>query len=335
MTNRQILLVSRPQGIPEPENFRLVETLLGDPAEGQFLVRTHYLSVDPYMRGRISDRKSYADPVALGALMVGGTVGTVVASRHDRYREGDVVVGDWGWQEYALTDGAGVYRFDTSLAPMSTAVGVMGMPGLTAYAGLLEIGKPNEGETVFVTGAAGAVGSLVGQIAKLKGCYVAGSAGSPSKVEHLTKELGFDAAFNYKDSQDYAAAIAEACPQGIDVFYDNVGGPVSDAAFTHINLHARVVICGQIDQYNAEQPPQGPRLLWNLIVKRARVEGFLVFDHGHLYRQAQRDISGWIKEGKIKYRETIVDGLENAPAAFIGLFHGENLGKQLVRLAND
>ena len=234
--NRQIVLAARPEGLPKPSDFRLVETPIPELAEGQFLVKTNYLSVDPYMRGRISEAKSYAEPVQIGEVMVGGTVGTVVESRHPGYRPGEVVVGYWGWQEYAVSDGQGVERFDTSLAPMSTALGVLGMPGMTAYFGLLEIGKPKPGETVFVSGAAGAVGSLVGQIAKIKGCRVVGSAGSQQKVDYLIGELGFDAAFNYKDVKDYAAKLQEVCPKGIDVYFDNVGGPLTDAVFTQINV---------------------------------------------------------------------------------------------------
>ena len=256
--NRQIVLAARPEGLPKPSDFRLVEAPVPELAEGQFLVKTNYLSVDPYMRGRISEAKSYAEPVQIGEVMVGGTVGTVVESRHPGYRPGEVVVGYWGWQEYAVSDGQGIERFDTSLAPMSTALGVLGMPGMTAYFGLLEIGKPKPGETVFVSGAAGAVGSLVGQIAKIKGCRVVGSAGSQPKVDYLTGELGFDAAFNYKEVKDYAAKLQEVCPNGIDVYFDNVGGPLTDAVFTQINVGARIVVCGQIDQYNATRPPRGP-----------------------------------------------------------------------------
>lgn len=333
MKNRQIVLAARPQGLPQESDFRLVESDAPTPAESQFLVKTHYLSVDPYMRGRMSEGESYAEPVGLGEVMVGGAVGTVVESRHPRFQPGEVVVGYWGWQEYARSDGEGVYPFDTSLAPMSTALGVLGMPGMTAYFGLLEIGQPQAGETVFVSGAAGAVGSLVGQIAKIQGCRAVGSAGSRAKVDHLVKELGFDAAFNYKETDDYAAKLQEVCPRGIDVYYDNVGGPMTDAVFTRINTRARIVVCGQIDQYNAEKPPQGPRILWHLIVKRARAEGFLIFDFAERFPAAQQQMAQWLNSGKIQYRETVVDGLENAPRAFIGLFHGENLGKQLVRVA--
>ena len=331
--NRQIILAARPEGLPKPSDFRLVETPVPELTDGQFLVKTNFLSVDPYMRGRISEAKSYAGPVQIGQVMVGGTVGTVAESRHPGYRPGEVVVGYWGWQEYAVSDGQGIERFDTSLAPMSTALGVLGMPGMTAYFGLLEIGKPKPGETVFVSGAAGAVGSLVGQIAKIKGCRVVGSAGSRQKVDYLIGELGFDAAFNYKDVIDYTDKLQEVCPNGIDVYFDNVGGPLTDAVFTQINVGARIVVCGQIDQYNATRPPIGPRLFWHLIVKQARAEGFLVFQFANRFREGQQQVAHWIKEGKVKYQETIVNGLEYAPAAFIGLFHGENAGKQLVRVS--
>jgi NADPH-dependent curcumin reductase CurA len=332
-TNRQIVLAARPKGLPKESDFRLVETPMPSPGDGQFLVKIQFLSVDPYMRGRMTDAKSYAEPAALDEVMVGGAVGTIVESRHPKYRQGEVAVGYFGWQEYAVSDGRGTQRFDTSLAPMSAALGVLGMTGMTAYFGLLEIGQPKEGETVFVSGAAGAVGSLVGQIAKLKGCRVVGSAGSDQKIAWLQNELGFDAAFNYKAVDDYVTTLDEVCPRGIDMYFDNVGGPLTDAVFRRINDHARIVVCGQIEQYNATRPPRGPRLLWHLIVKQARAEGFLIFSYFSRFPEGQQKMAQWIKEGKIKYHETTVDGLENAPKAFIGLFHGENLGKQLVRVA--
>ena len=329
--NRQIILASRPEELPRESDFRIVENEASRPSEGQVLVKTHYLSVDPYMRGRMRDLESYAEPIAIGDVMVGASVGTVMESRDDRYNEGDVVVGYWGWQDYAVTEAKEVHLFDTSIAPMSTSLGVLGMPGLTAYFGLLDIGRPNPGETVFVSAAAGAVGSLVGQIAKLKGCHVVGSAGTQAKIDYLLNDLQFDSAFNYKRYAEYDEVLKEVCPNGVDVYFDNVGGPVTDAVFNRINLKARVVICGQIDQYNDRGPSQGPRLFWHLIVKRARVEGFLILDYAEQYREAQRQIAQWLVEGKVQYRETIVDGLENTPKAFIGLFHGDNLGKQLVR----
>lgn len=333
--NHQIILSARPEGLPKETDFKLIEAPVPELGESQFLVKNRYLSVDPYMRGRISGIKSYAEPVAIGDVMVGGAVGQVIDSKHPDYKQGDVVVGYFGWQEYAVSDGTEVQQFDMSLAPMSTALGVLGMPGMTAYFGLLEIGQPKSGETVFISGAAGAVGSLVGQIAEIQGCRVVGSAGSDEKVNWLVEDLGFDAAFNYKETGDYVAKLQEVCPDGIDVYFDNVGGKLTDAVFIHINEKARVGVCGQIDQYNATRPPRGPRFLWHLIVKRARVEGFLVFDFAERFPEGQQQMGEWIKAGKIKYRETIVDGLENAPKAFIGLFSGENTGKQLVRVAED
>jgi NADPH-dependent curcumin reductase CurA len=330
--NRQIVLASRPQGMPKDSNFSVVESPLGSPGDGQFVVQTTYLSVDPYMRGRMTEAKSYVPPIPVGGVVEGGAVGKVIESKNETFREGDTVLGNWGWQEYALLDGHYVEKVDTSLGPVTTALGVLGMPGMTAYFGLLDVGKPKAGETVFVSGAAGAVGSLVGQIAKIQGCRVAGSAGSDEKVEYLLNEAGFDAAFNYRGA-DLGAKLDEACPQGVDVYFDNVGGPMTDAVFTRINLHARIVVCGQIDQYNSPTAPQGPRLLGYLILKRARAEGFLVFEYAQRYAEGRRQIAEWLRDGKLTYRETIVDGLENTPKAFIGLFEGENTGKMLVRVA--
>lgn len=333
LTNRQIVLAARPQGMPRESDFQTVEQAVVSPQDNQFLVRTNYISVDPYMRGRMTERKSYVAPIPVGGVVEGGAVGTVVESQHAGFTPGDVVLGNWGWQEYALSDGRGVERVDTSLAPISTALGVLGMPGMTAYFGLLDVGQPKTGETVFVSGAAGAVGSLVGQIAKIQGCRVAGSAGSDDKVDYLRKELKFDAAFNYRSTDNLPAALDEACPDGIDVYFDNVGGPLTDAVFTRINIHARIVVCGQIGDYNSPDAPQGPRLLWHLIVKRARAEGFLVFEYADRYGEARRQLAQWLKEGRISYRETVVDRLDNTPKAFIGLFTGENTGKMLVRVA--
>jgi NADPH-dependent curcumin reductase CurA len=241
----------------------------------------------------------------------------------------------WGWREYAVSDGRGVERVDPSVAPISTALGVLGMPGRTAYFGMLDVGRIRPGESVFVSGAAGAVGSVAAQIAKIGGCRVAGSAGSAEKVKYLEQEVGVNSAFNYRDFNDLALALKEACPDGIDVYFDNVGGPLSDAVFRHLNMRARVVICGQIDMYNATEVPMGPRVLFHLTIKRARAEGFLVFDYAHRYGEARKRMAQWIREGKITYRETITDGIENVPKAFIGLFTGENIGKQLVRVTDD
>jgi len=331
--NRQILLAARPKGLPAETDFTLVEREAPTPGEGEFLVRTQFVSVDPYLRGLIAEYGSYAKPVGIGEIMPAGAVGSIVQSRHPEYRDGDAVLGHWGWQDYAVSNGEGIERVDTALAPISTALGVLGMPGLTAYFGMLEIGQPKAGESVFVSGAAGAVGSLAGQIARIKGCRVAGSAGSPEKVEYVRRELGFDAAFNYKGEADLTARLREACPSGIDVYFDNVGGPLTDAVFTLINERARIVVSGQIEQYNATRPPRGPRLLWHLIIKRARAEGFLVYQFQDRFAEARTQIAQWLMEGKVTYRETITDGLENTPKAFIGLFQGQNIGKQLVRVS--
>lgn len=330
--NRQFLLAARPVGLPKDSDFNLVETPVPMPGENQFLVRAHYLSVDPYMRGRMNDVKSYAKPVQIGEVMTGGVVGEIVASNHPDYKIGDFAVGQFGWQEYAISDGGGVRKVNPNLAPISTSLGVLGMPGLTAYFGLLDICDPKPGETVLVSGAAGAVGTLVGQIAKIKGCHTVGIAGTDDKVGYLVDELGFDAAFNYKTVTDYFAKLRELCPNGIDSYFDNVGGTISDAAIRLLNVHARVSICGQISQYNLEKPEMGPRLLGLLIVTRSKVQGFLVSDYWSRFDEGLREMAGWISEGKLKYQENIVEGFENMPKAFIGMLQGDNTGKQLVRV---
>lgn len=331
--NKQILLAARPVGFPKPSDFKLVESPVPTPGPNQFLVRSLYLSVEPYMRSRINPGgKSYARSVEVGEVMIGGVVGEVVESNHARFAQGDIVEGLFGWQEYALSDGTGVRKVDPSLAPISTALGVLGMPGLSAYFGLLEIGKPQPGDTVVISGAAGAVGSIAGQIAKIQGCRVVGIAGSDEKVRHLVEDLGFDAAFNYKTVPNYFRKLLSLCPSGIDVYFDNVGGEITDAVIRLINVRARLVICGQISQYNLEKPEMGPRWLWALIVKQARAEGFLVFQFADRYDEALRQMAQWLREGKLKYRETIVEGIENAPRAFIGMLKGENIGKQLVKI---
>jgi len=331
--NKQIMLAARPVGFPKESDFKLVESPVPTPGEGQFLVRSLYLSVDPYMRGRMSGKKSYAAPVEIGQVMIGGAVGQVVESRHPQFAAGEIAVGMFGWQHYAVSDGAGVRKVDPSIAPISTALGVLGMPGLTAYFGLLEIGRPQAGETVVVSGAAGAVGSIVGQIAKIKGCHVVGIAGTDEKVRYVVEDLGFDTAFNYKTTPNYYRKLLQLCPNGIDVYFDNVGGEITDAVVRLINVRARLVICGQISQYNLERPEMGPRWLWTLITKQAKVEGFLVFQFADRNQEALKQMAEWMKEGKLKYHESIVEGIENAPRAFIGMLRGENIGKQLVKLA--
>ena len=333
--NKQITLVARPSGMPKLSDFKIVESPVPAPGAGEIMVRMLYVSVDPYMRGRMNDAKSYAPPVRIGEVMGAGAVGKVIASQNPQFEAGSVVEGFFGWQEFAISNGAGVRKIDPMLAPVSTALGVLGMPGLTAYFGLLDIGKPRAGETVVVSGAAGAVGSLAGQIARLKGCRVVGIAGSDQKVAWLRDELGFDAAFNYKTAADYAAKLAELCPKGVDVYFDNVGGAITDAVFWHLNTGARIAVCGQIAQYNAAKPETGPRLLGHLIVKQARAEGFLVFQFASRYGEGLKQMAEWLKTGKLKYREQFVDGIENAPQAFIGMLKGENTGKQLVRVADE
>jgi NADPH-dependent curcumin reductase CurA len=281
----------------------------------------------------MSDAPSYAKPVQIGEVMIGEIVGKVIESHHPEFKEGEIIAGYLGWQEYAVSDGKGLRKVDPTLAPISTALGVLGMPGMTAYFGLLDLGKPQPGETVFVSGAAGAVGSIVGQIAKIKGCRVVGSAGDDTKIDFLIKELGFDAAFNYKTVSDYYEKLKELCPNGIDIYFDNVGGPLTDAVFRWINVKARIVICGQIHDYNLEKPELGPRFLRQLIIKRARVEGFLVFDYADRYGEALQQLAEWFKAGKLKYRETLAEGIENAPQAFISMLKGGNIGKQLVKVS--
>lgn len=330
--NRQITLVARPQGFPKVSDFAPVEAPVPTPGEGQLLVRTQFLSVDPYMRGRMNGVRTYVDPYEIGGVMGGGAVGTVVTSNNPDYNEGDTVLGRWGWQDYGLTDGAGVQRVFPELAPVQTALGVLGMPGLTAYFGLLDICDPQPGETAFVSGAAGAVGAVVGQIAKIKGCRVVGSAGTDEKVAHLIDDCGFDAGFNYKKDTDLLGKLGELCPKGIDVYFDNVGGDMTDAALRRLANRARVSICGQISQYNLETPEMGPRLLAILLIRQARAEGFIVTRFADRFPEGVKQLAQWISEGKIKYREDIMEGLENAPAAFIRMLRGENKGKQLVKV---
>ncbi|MFG2050118.1 NADP-dependent oxidoreductase [Micromonospora sp. NPDC048935] len=328
--NREIHLANRPQGWPTEDTFRLVETDVPTPGPGQLVVRNQYLSVDPYMRGRMNDVKSYVPPFALDAPLDGAAVGEVVASESPDVAVGDTVLHGLGWREYALLDATSARPVDPSLAPVSAYLGVLGMPGLTAYAGLLEVAAMKPGETVFVSAAAGAVGSLVGQIAKLKGAArVVGSAGSPAKVERL-RALGFDAAFDYHDG--VRESLQAAAPDGIDVYFDNVGGDHLEAAISAMNLHGRVAVCGMIAQYNATEPPAAPRNLTLVIGKRLTLRGFLVNDHNDMRSTFVSDVSGWLREGKLSYDETVVDGIENAPDAFLGLLRGDNVGKMLVKV---
>ncbi|MGW4199580.1 NADP-dependent oxidoreductase [Streptomyces sp. NPDC004726] len=331
--SREWHLVARPHGWPEAADVALREVPVAQPGEGRVLVRNLHFSVDPYMRGRMNDVKSYTPPYRLDQPMGGGAVGEVVASRAEGFAVGDHVLHDLGWREYAEVDAADAVRVDASLAPLSAYLGVLGMPGLTAYAGLFEVGSFKEGDAVFVSGAAGAVGSLVGQFARIKGASrVIGSAGSDEKVARLTAEYGFNAAFNYK-SGPVAEQLRRAAPDGIDVYFDNVGGDHLEAAISSLNVHGRAVLCGAISQYNNTEPAPGPRNLFLAIVKRLRLEGMLVSDHQDLREQFVRDVVGWIASGELKYEETVVHGVEHGFDAFIGMLHGQNTGKMIVTLA--
>ena len=331
--SRQIVLRHRPVGMPKPGDFELVESPLPPPKDGEIVCQTIYLSLDPYMRCRISGARSYAASVEPGQVMVGGTVSLVLDSKHPGVARGDIVLGYDGWQSHAVTKGGAVRRLEPKQAPVSTALGVLGMPGMTAYVGLLDIGQPKPGETVVVSAAAGAVGSAVGQIAKIKGCRAVGIAGSADKCDYVVRELGFDAALSYKQG-DLLAALRAACPGGIDVYFENVGGDVMRAVMQLLNMNARIPLCGLISEYNATEPVPGPSLR-PLLFSRALVKGFIVSDHMARLGDFLRDCSGWVREGRLKYREDIVVGLEKAPEAFIGLLQGRNFGKLLVRVAED
>jgi NADPH-dependent curcumin reductase CurA len=339
MTNRRIVLSSRPVGAPNLTNFRMESSALPEMASGQILLRTLYLSLDPYMRGRMSEAPSYAAPVGIGEVMVGGTVSRVQDSHHPDFQSGDLVLAYCGWQDYAISDGKGLTKLDRAMARPSLALGVLGMPGFTAYMGLLEIGQPKSGETVVVAAATGAVGSVVGQIAKLKGCRVVGIAGGPEKCRFAVADLGFNACIDHR-SADFKQQLAAACPKGVDVYFENVGGPVFDAVLPLLKTLARVPLCGLIAHYNDTMLPRGPDRLGlltrTLLTKRIKVQGFIIFDdYGPRYNEFLTQMSAWVKDGKIKFREDVVDGLENAPKAFIGLLEGKNFGKLIVRVATD
>lgn len=332
LVSRQIHLASRPHGWPTHENFALVDVELPAPTEGQVLVRNTFVSVDPYMRGRMNDVKSYSPPFAVGAVMDGGAVGVVVESSSPDLAVGDEVQHQFGWRDQVVADARAFRKVDTSRVPVSAYLGALGMTGLTAYAGLRSVAELAAGEVVFVSGAAGAVGSLAGQLARLMGAgRVIGSAGSAEKVSYVTDELGFDAAFNYKDGP-VATQLADAAPEGIDVYFDNVGGDHLEAAITQLRVHGRVAMCGAISQYNAAAPVPGPANLSMLIGKQASLRGFLVSGHFDVAADFEREVGGWLADGSLTYRETVVDGIEHAPDAFIGLLRGDNLGKMLVKI---
>ena len=334
-TNRRILLAKRPVGAPQAGDFEMSEAPIAAPGEDEVLLRTIYLSLDPYMRGRMSAAKSYAPSIEIGEAMVGGAVSEVMTSNAEGYRSGDIVFGYTGWQDHPVAAADGLRKLDAARAPISTALGVLGMPGMTAYTGLLNIGKPREGETVVVAAATGAVGSIVGQIAGIKGCRVVGIAGTAEKCDYLTAKLGFDAAVNHR-ADGFAEALAEACPDGIDVSFENVGGHVFQAVLPLLNEFARIPVCGLIAHYNATEPPPGPDylpvLLGHVLRRRFTVRGFIVWDFADQEQDFLDAVGGWIDDGRIKYREDFVDALENAPGALIGLLEGKNFGKLVVRV---
>jgi NADPH:quinone reductase len=333
MQNKEIRLASRPAGMPTLENFQFADTDTPKPADGEVLVRMLYISVDPYLRGRMRDRKSYVPPFEVGQVIESGAVGEVIESKSPKFEAGDIVTGMFGWRKYDVAKADGLMRVIPGVSP-STALGVLGMPSLTAYFGLLDIGQPKEGETVVVSGAAGAVGMTVCQIAKIKGCRVVGTAGSDEKTEYLRRELGVDATINYKTAGNMLQALKEACPKGIDVYFDNVGGEVSDATLPLLNHGARIVICGQISIYNLDEPDTGLRPQPYLLVNSGLMKGFIVTDYVARFGEGIQQLNQWVEEGKLTFTETIVDGFENTPRAFIGLFSGENLGKQIVKVGD-
>jgi len=335
---RRVTLAARPEGAPKDGDFALVEEALPTPGPGELLLRTIYLSLDPYMRGRMTAVKSYSPFVEIGETMVGGAVSEVVSSNVQGYVPGDLVFGYTGWQSHAIVDGKGLRKLDARAAPISTALGILGMPGHTAYVGLLDIGRPKPGETVLVSAASGAVGSAVAQIARINECRVVGVAGASAKCRYAVDELGLDACVSHYD-EDMPQRLVEACPDGIDVFYDNVGGKVFAAAFELLNVGARVPICGMISHYNDTAPPPGPdslpRVMRRILTNRLTVQGFIIFDHQHRWKDFHADMTAWIRDGRVRYREDVVDGLENAPAAFRGLLEGKNFGKLIVRVGDD
>lgn len=327
---REIRLVARPRGFPDEELFEVAETSIPDPADGQLLIRNAYFSVDPYMRPRMNDVRSYVAPYTLGEAMPGGAVGRVAASRNDRFVEGDWVLHQLGWREWALSDGKAIRRVDPSVAPVSTALGVLGMPGFTAWYGLFVLAEPKEGETVLVSGAAGAVGSAAGQMARIAGCRVIGSAGSEEKLAWL-RDLGFDAIFNYREQRP-REALAELAPEGIHMYFDNVGGDHLEAAIGALRTHGRVAACGSISRYNDVEPSPGPRNMFMVVTKRLRLQGYIITDHYDRFGEFAAQAGEWVRDGRLKYRETVVEGIENAPRAFCGLLRGENIGKMLVKV---
>jgi NADPH:quinone reductase len=331
--NHQITLASPPVGIPKLSDFQMIETPMPQAGAGEALIRALYLSVDPYMRPRLSGRAGYAKAVQPGEVVIGGVVGEVVESNDPRIAAGDIVEGMLGWQEYAVAPAKSLRKLDPNVAPITTALYILGVPGLTAYFGLLDVCKPQPGETVVVSGAAGAVGSIVGQIAKIKRCRAIGIVGSNDRVRFLTRDLGFDGAFNAQESADHTGRLKELCPNGVDVYFDNIGGRITDEVMTCINSRARIAVCDQLAQYANDESELGPRWLGQLVAKQAKVEGFQVHQFADRFEEGLRQLATWLREKKLKHHEEIVEGLENAPKTLISMFETQNLGKQLVKVA--
>lgn len=333
LINQQIILAERPKGMPDSSTFKFIKKDLEGLKAGQVLVKTLFVSVDPYMRGRMENAESYIEPFKVGEVIEGGAIGEVIESRSGHLKQGDVVIGMFGWQKYNIAEEWEVRKIDPSLAPISTHLGILGMTGLTAYFGLIDIGKPEEGETVVVSGAAGAVGSTVGQLAKIKGARVVGIAGTEEKIKYLKDELGFDEGINYRTARNLDNEIKRACPDGVDVYFDNVGGEISDAVLTQLNRFARIPVCGAISAYNLEKADVGPRVQTTLIKKSALMQGFTVGNYSDRFQEGAKQLAQWLQEGKLTYHETIQEGFEHIPEAFLGLFKGNNIGKLLVKIA--
>lgn len=331
--NKQLILKERPKGMPDGNTWTLQDTAIPDINDGQLLIQNHYISLDPAMRGWMNDSKSYIEPVKLGDVMRAGAIGKVVKSKNPKFTVGQTVTGWLGVQQYAISNGDSLYVVDDSQIPMTKFLGVLGMPGMTAYFGILEVGKIKEGDVVVVSGAAGAVGSVVGQIAKIKGCYVVGIAGGKQKCDYIVNDLGFDAAIDYK-SENVFEAIAQKCPKGLDVYFDNVGGEILEAALSRLKRHARIVICGAISQYNNLEKMKGPRNYMALLVNRATMQGMVVMDYAEQYPEAMKDMAGWIMQGKLKSKESVFEGIENFQNTFSRLFTGDKLGKLLLKVVD-
>lgn len=332
MSDQQIVLASRPKGMPDMDTFQFEPVTLPELKEGEVVVKGTYFSVDPYMRGRMNDAKSYTPPFVVGQPISGGAIAEVIESNDAGFAPGDIVMGNLPWATRSVVPGTSLKKIDTRLAPASYYLGILGMPGLTAYFGLLDIGQPKAGETVVVSGAAGAVGLIVGQIAKINGCRVVGIAGSDEKVTQLTEQFGYDAVVNYKTAADLTKAIANVCPNGVDVYFDNVGGEVSDAVIKNLNFHARIPLCGQIALYNTTDIPVGPRIQPMLLTRSVLMKGFIVSNYQARFEEGIQQLAAWVKEGKLQYTETTLTGFEKLPDAMLGLFSGQNTGKMIVEI---